>query len=61
MKGAVCYLNIPTPIAMVVSAKLATLHELDTVYSLEDMWDMLEVIAVDSHNSNLRESYGNSH
>lgn len=28
----------------------ATKHELDTVYSLEDVYDMLEIIAVDAHN-----------
>lgn len=28
----------------------ATKHELDTVYSIEDVYDMIEVIAVDSHN-----------
>jgi len=35
---------------MVVSAGKATLHELDTVYGLEDLCDMLEIIAVDIHN-----------
>jgi len=29
---------------------MATLHELQTVYSLGDLYDMLEVIAVDNHN-----------
>lgn len=29
---------------------MATLAELQTVYSLEDAWDMLEIITVDSHN-----------
>lgn len=33
-----------------MSAKMATLHELDTVYGVEDVYDMLEVIAVDGHN-----------
>ena len=36
---------------MIASEKrLATLHELNTVYSLEDLYDMLEVILIDSHN-----------
>lgn len=35
---------------MVVSHKLATLHELDTVYGSEDLYDLLEVIVVDGHN-----------
>jgi hypothetical protein len=34
----------------VVSKGKATLHELDTVYSTEDLYDMLEIISVDSHN-----------
>jgi len=38
-------------IAAVISSRLATLHELDTVYSVEDMWILLEVNAVDRHNA----------
>jgi hypothetical protein len=37
-------------IGMVVSSKMATLHELGTIYSIEDMYDMLEIIAIDAHN-----------
>jgi len=37
-------------IGTVISRGLATLHELDTVYSTEDLYDMMEIIAVDSHN-----------
>lgn len=33
-----------------VSRGMATLAELQTVYGLEDAWDMLEIITVDSHN-----------
>jgi hypothetical protein len=33
-----------------VSSKLATLHELSTVYGIEDVYDLLEVIAVDAYN-----------
>jgi hypothetical protein len=29
---------------------MATLHELSTVYGLEDLYDMLEIISVDNHN-----------
>jgi hypothetical protein len=29
---------------------MATLHELDTVYGVEDVYDMLEVLSVDAHN-----------
>jgi hypothetical protein len=34
----------------VVSAKQATLHECETVYSVEDVYLMLEVLMVDAHN-----------
>jgi hypothetical protein len=29
---------------------LATLAELETIYGLEDLYDMLEIIATDAHN-----------
>jgi hypothetical protein len=29
---------------------MATLHELDTVYGVEDLYDLLEIIIVDSEN-----------
>jgi hypothetical protein len=34
----------------VISADKATLNECQTVYSVEDVYLMLEVIAVDAHN-----------
>lgn len=33
-----------------ISAKLASLHELETVYGLEDLYDLLEIAAVDAAN-----------
>lgn len=44
------YANVPNAIGTVVSRRLATLHELDTVYGAEDLYDMLELLAVDSFN-----------
>jgi len=44
------YENIPRTIATIVSSKLATLHELDTVYGVEDLWRLLEVNTVDNYN-----------
>jgi len=38
-------------IGPLVSSRLATLAELDTVYGLEDAYDLLEVLTVDAHNS----------
>jgi hypothetical protein len=42
---------VPRTIATVVSSRHATLHELDTVYGLEDLWLLLEIITVDAHNT----------
>ena len=33
-----------------ISRRLATLHELDTVYGCEDMWNLIEVSIVDDYN-----------
>jgi hypothetical protein len=41
---------VPPLIGTLISARLATLHELQTVYGLQDAHDMLEVISVDNHN-----------
>jgi hypothetical protein len=35
---------------MVCSSELATLNELQTVYGVRDLFNLCEVIAVDSHN-----------
>lgn len=32
---------------------MATLHEMQTVYGLEDVYDLLEIILVDNHNQSL--------
>ena len=37
-------------VGVVVSSKLATLYELQTIYSYEDMMDMYEVHLVNSYN-----------
>jgi len=42
---------VPPTIATAISSKLATLHELDTVYGLEDLWDLLEINTVNTHNT----------
>lgn len=45
--------NVPKTIATVVSSGKATLHELDTVYGVEDLWDMLEIISIEAHNQRI--------
>lgn len=47
------YLNVPASIGRVISSRLATLNELETVYSTEDLYNMLEIITVDDYNSAL--------
>jgi len=37
-------------IGMCVSGKLATLNELQTVYGVRDLFDMIEIISVDAYN-----------
>lgn len=36
-----------------MSKRLATLHELQTVYGAEDLHNMLEIIVIDTYNENL--------
>jgi len=43
------YVNLPQTIGTVISSRLATLTELDTVLGIEDMYDLLEVISVDAY------------
>ena len=44
------YPNVPSLIAAAISSGKATLHELNTVYGIEDVYDLLEVATVDVHN-----------
>lgn len=43
-------MNVPRNIAAVVSSGMATLHELSSVYGTKDLYDMLEILAIDRHN-----------
>ena len=47
------YLNISPVIATIQSHRMATLYELDTVYGVKDVYDMLEIITIDGHNNAL--------
>ena len=46
-------MNLPAVIGTILSKRMATLHELDTVYGVRDVYDMLEVITIDDYNRNL--------
>lgn len=49
--------NVPRVIGTLVSARAATLHELQTVYGVQDAYDMLEVISVDLYNERLMRTH----
>jgi hypothetical protein len=50
------YANVPRLIGTLISSKLATLEQLQTVYGVRDAYDMLEVLAVDSHNEGVAQA-----
>jgi hypothetical protein len=50
------YKNIPPLIGCLVSSRLATLNELNTVYGVEAAYDLLEILIVDNHNKALIEN-----
>ena len=45
-------MNVSPLVGAVISGESpkATLHECQTVYSVEDLYDLLEVVNVDAHN-----------
>jgi len=40
------YVNVPPMIGAVVNSRLATLYELETVYGLEDLFNLYEIIII---------------
>ena len=47
------YANVPAIIGTLCSKRIATLHELQTVYSVRDAYDLLEIVTVDDYNKSL--------
>lgn len=43
-----------------ISSGKATLSELESIYSIEDMYDILEVLAIDSHNRYLIQKHSDN-
>jgi hypothetical protein len=43
-------------IAVLIERGRATLHELDTVYGVEDAYDLLETLVVGDHNRHMMEA-----
>jgi hypothetical protein len=48
--------NVPLTISAVISnpMRLATLHELQTIYGVRDLFDFLEVMSVQNFNERLQ-------
>jgi hypothetical protein len=44
---------VPNHVGVVVSARLATLTELDTTLGCEDLYDLLEIVLIDAHNQRI--------
>ena len=38
---------------MLVSSRMASLHELQTVYGVKDAYDLLEIVLVNQHNERM--------
>jgi hypothetical protein len=55
--GMLEYRNLPRMIGAVISANKATLNECETIYSVEDIYLMLEVISIDVHNRRAAEAW----
>lgn len=52
-KTLATYANVTSAIGVLLSTRMATLHELDTVYGMADAYNMLEVVQVDDYNKAL--------
>lgn len=46
-----CAQNTSSLFGRIISAKLATLHELQTIYTLEDAYRLDEILLVDNYNT----------
>lgn len=46
-------------IGVVVGRRLATMHELQTVYGLETLYDLLEIAGVDTENERIAHEKAN--
>jgi hypothetical protein len=53
------YANLPRAIGTVVSRRMATLHELQSVYGAEDLYNMLEILVIDNYNERVLSKQGN--
>lgn len=47
------YPSVDSLVGVAISHKMATLHELETVYSLDDLVDLCEVALVNNYNQSV--------
>lgn len=52
-------MNVPQVISAVVTGRLATLAELDSVYGIEDAHDLLEILLVEAENRRIADNANN--
>lgn len=52
-QGIIYSANVPSIFYSVISSGMATLMELETYYSIKDVYDMLEINSVKLHNQNV--------
>lgn len=55
--GLIAVENVTAKIAIVIRSKLATLAELESVYALRDLYDLLEIAAVDAYNRRVADKF----
>lgn len=48
--GLIDYVNLPPMIGVVISSRLASLQELQTVYGVGDLFNIAEILSVDAYN-----------
>lgn len=53
--------NVPRSIDFAVRSGLCRLHELQTIYGTEDLWDLIEMHAVNLHNQREEAKHANGH
>lgn len=51
-------MNIPASIGRVVSRKMASLYELQTHFGAEDLYNLMEILAVDAFNEHAMSEQG---
>ncbi len=56
VRGLVNYANIAGILGTLITYKMATLNELQTVYSLEDAYLIYEILTVNSYNERILSS-----